>query len=126
MVPKKLLSVLAILFVCGCGSAHTGRMQQSTDAGVTLREANYKIVKAGARGSSYGFNLLGFIPITTPKYADAKNDLYDDVKQPLEGRSIALANQTEDRSTIWLLLFSLPKIVVTADVIEFNPTPAPR
>ncbi len=126
MVPKKLICVLAVLFLWGCASQHTGRMQQSTDAGVTLREATYKIVKAGARGSSYGFSLFGFIPITTPKYANAKSDLYDSVGQPLEGRSIALANQTEDRSSIWLLLFSLPKIVVTADVIEFNPTAAPK
>lgn len=126
MVPKKLLSVLAIMFVCGCASQHNGRMAQSTDAGVTLREANYKIVKAGARGTSRGFNLFGFIPITTPKYANAKSDLYDSVGQPLEGRSIALANQTEDRSTVWLLLFSLPKIVITADVIEFNPSASPR
>ncbi len=126
MGAKKVVCVLAVLFVCGCASQHVGRMQQSTDAGVTLREANYKIVKAGARGSSYGFNLFGFIPIVTPKYANAKSDLYDSVGQPLEGRSIALANQTEDRSSIWLLLFSLPKIVVTADVIEFNPTVAPK
>ena len=126
MVARKLLCLMAALFVSGCADMHTGRMQQSTDAGVTLREANYKIIKAGASGSSYGFNLFGFIPITTPKYANAKHDLYDSVGQPLEGRAIALANQTEDRSTIWLLLFTLPKIAITADVIEFNPSPAPR
>lgn len=126
MVPKKFFCVLAILFVCGCSSMHSGGMQQSTDAGVTLREANYKIVKAGARGTSRGFYLLGFIPITTPKYANAKSSLYRSVGQPLEGRSIALANQTEDRSTVWLLLFSLPKIVITADVIEFNPSAPQR
>ena len=126
MVPKRLICVLAMLFVCRCASMESGRMTQSTDAGVTLREANYKIIKAGARGTSRGFYLFGFLPITTPKYANAKSDLYDSVGQPLEGRSIALANQTEDRSTVWLLLFSLPKIVVTADVIEFNPSASPR
>lgn len=123
---KRFSFVMAVLFFCGCASVGGGRMTQSTETGVTLKEGNYKIVKAGARGTSYGFNLLGFIPITHPRYANAKISLYKSVGEPLEGRSIALANQTEDRSTLYLLLFSLPKVTITADVIEFNPSPPQR
>ncbi len=120
---KRLSFVLVILFVCGCASMGGGRMTQSTETGVTLKEGNYRIVKAGARGTSYGFYLFGFIPIAHPRYANAKVSLYKSVGETLEGRSIALANQTEDHSTLYLLLFSLPKVTITADVIEFNPSP---
>jgi hypothetical protein len=33
---------------------------------------------------------------------------------------VALTNKTEDRSTWYLILFSIPEITVTADVIEFT------
>lgn len=64
---------------------------------------------------------IGFIPIASPSYANAKKDFYASVKEPLEGSPVALANQTEDHRAIYLMLFSLPKIVLSADVIEFNP-----
>jgi hypothetical protein len=125
MITKRpVFLLLATLLVSGCVSAGgAGRMMQSTEAGVVLKESNYKILKTGAKGSSYGFKLLGFIPITSPSYADAKKELYESVNEPLEGRAVALANQTEDHKTIYLILFSLPKIVLSADVIEFNPPP---
>jgi hypothetical protein len=36
------------------------------------------------------------------------------------GRSVALANQTEDVSSLNLIVFSIPKVTITADVIEFT------
>ena len=92
-------------------------MDQSTGTGVVLKSNNYKVLKAGARGDSYGFYLLGLI-----SYADAKYDLYDGIGHKLEGRSIALANQTEDTSTVYLILFSFPRITITADIVEFHQT----
>ena len=78
------------------------------------------MIKAGAIGHSSGFKLLGIIPFASPNYAEAKTDLYKSVGEPLTGRSVALANQTEDRSSIYLILFSIPKVTITADVIEFT------
>ena len=40
-------------------------------------------------------------------------------KTHTSGRSTALANVTEDRSMMFFLLFSLPRLTITADVIEF-------
>lgn len=122
---KKHVAVLFVgaLLLAGCGS--TGSMPQSTGTDVSLRGNNYKIVKAGARGESSGFYLLGFIPIVSPNYADAKSSLYQSVGQSLEGRSVALANQTHDRSTLYVILFSIPKITITADIVEFNAGAAP-
>ena len=78
------------------------------------------MIKAGAVGRSYGFRfLLGIIPITAPSTAAAREDLYNSLGQPVTGKSVALVNVVEDRSTTWLLLFSVPKVVITGDVVEF-------
>ena len=110
--------VLTLLSV-GCSSQGDFR-GQSTGTGVTLAENNYKIIKAGAKGESRGFRLFGIIPFVSPNYAEAKADLYASVGESLVGRSAALANQTEDKSSIYVVLFSLPKVTITADVIEFT------
>jgi hypothetical protein len=113
-----LASCFAALFIASCSS--TGSLPQSTGTAVSLQGNNYKVVKAGAKGESNGFYLLGIIPIVSPNYADAKADLYYTSGELMEGRSIALANQTEDRSTLYLILFSVPRITITADIIEFT------
>lgn len=106
------------LFLGGCAN-NQGEFKQTTGTGVSLGKSNYKVVKAGVRGESTGFKLLGIIPFSSPNYADAKASLYASVGENLTGRSIALANQTEDRSSIYLILFSIPKVTLTADIIEF-------
>lgn len=111
--------MLFLILLSGCVAERSGSMPQSTATEVSLKEDNYKVLKAGARGSSVGFYLLGIIPIVSPNYADAKSDLYGSVGHQIEGRSVALANQTQDSSTIYVILFSIPKIVVTADIVEF-------
>jgi len=71
-------------------------------------------------GKSWGFRLLGIIPLASPEYSMAKKRLYDSVGETLNGKAVALANQTEDRSLMYLILFSVPKLTLTADVIEFT------
>ena len=107
------------IFSVGCTTSQGDLRGQRTDTGVSLAENNYKIIKAGAKGESQGFNLL-FLSLVSPNYAEAKSKLYTDIGIPLEGRSVALANQTEDRSCINLIIFSIPKVTITADVIEFT------
>lgn len=116
--PSTILVLTALLFT-GCVSQ--GEMKHAgTGTGVQLTGNNYRVIKAGASGESTGFYLLGFIPIVSPSYADAKSDLYGNVGRALEGRSVALANQTEDRSSLYLVIFSIPKVKISADVIEFT------
>lgn len=113
-------SVAILLLAAGCASSRVENTTPSTQTQVNLNQANYKVIKAGAVGHSYGFRfLLGIIPISAPSTADARADLYRNVGQPVNGKSIALVNTMEDRSTTWLILFSIPKIVVTGDVVEF-------
>jgi hypothetical protein len=103
----------------GCSSV--GDMRGgSTGTDVQLNQKNYKLIRAGAMGHSYGFRLLGILPFDSPTAADAKADLYKSIGQDLTGRAVALANETQDRSSLYLILFSIPRITYTADVIEFT------
>ncbi|MFH0784872.1 MAG: DUF6567 family protein [Pseudomonadota bacterium] len=112
--------MLCLIVFCITSCSSTGSMQQSTGTNVSLQGNNYKVVKAGAKGESSGFYLFGIIPLFSPNYADAKANLYYSSGELFEGRSIALTNQTQDRSTLYLILFSVPRITVTADIIEFT------
>ena len=106
----------------GCASSKVAVTSPSTSTGVALNGKNYRLIKGGAEGQSYGFRFLGAIPLASPHYADARHALYKSVEanEPLAGRSIALANTMEDRSLLYFILFSAPKVTVTADVIEFT------
>jgi hypothetical protein len=110
--------LLSLIILTGCAST-PNTLPHSTSDSVSLNRGNYKVVKAGAKGVSTGFNLL-FIPFGSPTYADAKADLYKKLGQNTEGRSIALVNQTSDTGGAWFVLFSFPNITITADVIEFT------
>jgi hypothetical protein len=117
-LPHALLLLTATL-LGGCSS--TGEFKgQTTGTAVNLQQKNFKVLKAAAKGESSGFKLLGLIPFASPTYAQAKVDLYNSVGESLAGRAVALANQTEDKSSTYLILFSIPKITITADVIEFT------
>ena len=104
----------------GCAFSKVDSRGQSTATAVALNGKNYRLIKPGARGQSYGFRLLGVIPLSSPNFASARESLYASVKEPLTGRAVALANQLEDKSTLYLILFSVPKVTITADVIEFT------
>jgi hypothetical protein len=115
-----LATIAALLCIAtGCASSRV-QLGQSTATSVSLSADNYQLIQAGAKGVSYGFRLFGVLPIASPHYADAKQDLYAAVSEPLRGRAVALANEMEDKSTLYLILFSVPKVTVTADVIEFT------
>ena len=116
---KVVLSSVFCVSAVGC-VASKGEFRQHTGTEVRLDSNNYKVVKAGVRGESTGFKLLGLISLAAPSYADAKAALYQNTGENLTGRSIALANQTEDSSGVNLLIFQIPKVTITADVVEFN------
>jgi hypothetical protein len=80
-------------------------------------------VKDGAIGTSCGFKVLGIFPITSASASKARAHLYRDLGLDLRGKSTALTDVTQDRTTFYLILFSIPKVTVQADVIEYiNPT----
>jgi len=118
-IPVLILVLSVIVLFAGCASEGEFK-HNAANVDVKLESNNYQMVKAGATGHSTGFYLLGFIPFCSPTYSEAKADLYNSINEPLKGRAIALANQTEDRGGLYVILFSLPKVTITADVLEFT------
>jgi hypothetical protein len=108
-----------ILAASGCSSTRFVTPPQTTTTAVALNAKNYRLIKAGATGTSCGFRLLGILPFSSPHHSTARSKLYASVDQPLTGKAVALTNELEDRSTLYLILFSVPKLTITADVIEF-------
>jgi len=123
MVRGKLFVAL-VLAALALGCTSTGATYEAQQATrVDLTNANYKVVKSGAVGTSYGFKLFGFLTFSSPSYARAMNDVRK--QAPMEGKPTAVTNVTQDSSVIWCLLFTLPKITLTADIVEFTNAAAP-
>jgi len=116
---KYFLVVLALVTLpLGC-STREARYDAQQATRVDLTHANYTVLKAGAVGKSSGFRLLG-IELISPSAVTAMKRLRS--QAPMEGKSTAVANMVQEESSIWLLLFSIPKITITADIIEFTDT----
>jgi hypothetical protein len=105
----------AFSFFTGCASV--GNLPYGGSTTTDLTKNNFRMIKSNVRGEDTGFSLFGLIPIVSPSYADAMRSLHFNVD--MEGRATALANVAQDRSVLYLILFSIPKITVTADIIEF-------
>ena len=119
---KSLGAVIALasaLFVSGCSSSRTEMNVPSTQTMVNLNQNNYRTIKTGAVGTSYGFRLLGIIPFANPSVSKARANLYKDLGIKLEGKPVTLANTTSDRSTVYILICSFPCVTVQGDVVEF-------
>ena len=109
--------LLVTLLAVGCTS--TGTFPQTSGRQVDLSRKNFRVVKANAIGSSSGFKLLGFIPFAAPTYSKAMSQLYQKAGLT-EGKAQTLTNVTQERSSLYLLLFSIPKLTIRADIIEFT------
>lgn len=113
--------LLALLMI-STGCSRVGTFPHSSGTEVDLTKKNFRVVKANAVGSSSGFALLGIIPFAQPSYTSAMSDLYDDAGIE-EGTAQALVNVTQERSSLYLILFSIPRLTVRADIIEFVDDP---
>jgi hypothetical protein len=109
-----LLGLLVVSFGC----ANRGVVPYPTGTQVELTRKNYRIVKSNALGRSSGFSFLGVIPILPPRQTNAMSDLYSRAGLS-EGKAQALVNVIQEKSTLYLILFSVPRLTVRADVVEF-------
>jgi len=89
---------------------------------VALSGNNYFIVRTNVTGKSKGFKLLGFITIKGASSSQAMARLYAKAEVQ-EGHPQALANVIHERSSMYLILFSIPKAKIRADLIEFREPP---
>jgi hypothetical protein len=116
---KVIICALLVLLLAFGGCSGKGVFRVSSGTQVDLSRKNYRVVKSNAVGSSSGFKLLGIIPFASPSYTSAMSDLYKDAKVQ-DGSANALVNVTQEESGIYLILFSIPKLTVRADIIEFT------
>lgn len=115
MLLSFLFSTSIILSSCSSPSG----LSHGTGTQVDLGKKNYRVIKSNAVGASWGFWLLGVIPVIPTSQTEAITDMCE--KSSLkEGTAQAYINVAEEKSTIYLILFSLPKLSVRADIVEFT------
>jgi len=112
------LLLLAVLVIAVAGCASTGAFPHASTTQVSLSQSNYLVVKSNAIGTSSGLKLLGLLPLASPRYTTAMSSLYNNASVK-EGRAYALANVIQERSSTFFIFFTVPKLTVRADVIEF-------
>jgi len=117
MIRNGLVLGLILVFLTGCASV--GQFTTNTETNVQLSENNYRVVAANAIGRSYGFKLLRFIDIISPTYTRALSRLHKKAGL-VEGKAQALANIVKEESSLDLIVFSIPRVTVRADVVEFT------
>ncbi len=119
---KVFLAAAVALVAIGCTTISV--LPQHGEVRTILDRANYRVIKANVRGEDTGFALLGFIPIISPSVADATDRVMEQVDS--EGRAIALVNVAQQRNVLYLILFSLTRVEVRADIIEFTENAPPQ
>jgi len=126
-----LLTFLAIAALCGgcasgsalsvaslMGSPNASALEIHNNTDVRLQEKNFLVIRTNVMGQSSGFSLLGVLTIVPPKFTEAMNRLSTQAEmQP--GRPQTLANLVMEKNSSYFILYSLPRISLRADVIEF-------
>jgi hypothetical protein len=125
---KSILKLVVLGSLCaGCAlplpglSASGGGGQQQEIKNITtveLSKGNFRIVKTNIRGTDWGINLLGILPIVSPDYTKAISQLYRS-GAVTEGKSQAIVNILQQHTAPFFILFSIPRISFRADVVEF-------
>jgi hypothetical protein len=132
---QKIIALLGVvLLATGCAaisalpvspgalssSINTPNPDLHSQTSVTLQEANFVVVKTNLVGQAKGFSLLGVLSIVPAKFTRAMDRLY--VQAAIEtGKPQALAQVVVEKSSVYLILFSIPSVSIRADVVEFVP-----
>ncbi len=122
VIAFSLLAFISLMSGCSTTKFEPGA---STQTVVGINQANYQVIHAGATGTSYGFRFLGIFPFANASASQARANLYKHLDVSPQGKSIALINTTQDKGGLYLILFSLPRIVVQGDVIQYITAPSP-
>ncbi len=115
------LSALPLGSVLGSPNSSALQIYNTTEA--RLQERNFIVIKTNLIGESKGFSLLGILPIVPAKFTKAMSRLYAQAEmQP--GRPQTIVNLIMEQESTYLILFSIPRTSIRADLIEFIPANA--
>ncbi len=93
---------------------------QVTDlTSIRLDQDNFEVVRTNVVGRSKGFSLLGLITIWPATLTKATQQLYANAQLDL-GRAQTPAHLIVERSSSYWILFGIPRVDVSADIIEFR------
>jgi hypothetical protein len=131
---QKLIALLALaLLAGGCASVATlpstfGSLNPNTSAleihsqtEVKLTEGNFIVAKTNVVGQARGFSLLGIITVVPARFQTAMDRLYTKAEMQ-SGRAQTLGNVIMEKTSAYWILFSIPRVSVRADVVEFTPS----
>jgi len=112
---------LILLFIAGCVSS-TRNLSNYTEINVDLSKRNFRVVKPNLIGESYGFRLLGIIPIVSTSYNRAMTDLSSqaNISTNISATEKTVLVGTVEETHTFLILFSVPKLTIRADLIELS------
>jgi hypothetical protein len=119
MMKKLVRTFLAVALVgASLGCTGIGLLQHATTTQTQLTKKNFRIVKTSVRGESSGFSLfMGLVPIVPATYTEAMTALHEAAE--IDGKAAALVNVAQDSTQLNLILFTIPTVTITADVVEF-------
>lgn len=115
----------ALLSSCSQSSygptTHSGDRNRTSD--VAIDRSDCKLILGRAVGTDAGFDLLGFIPLKSPSESIAVDKMYENARQrgaQPEGNSRTFANTSIERTYRYYVLFGIPGIRSTGDLVEFG------
>ena len=128
---------LCVVLTMLVGCASSGRFNSTNLTNVELSESNFRVVAINVYGEAstdylFGFSAaqggemltIAFIPLGGDRllYKVALENLWRNFEQihgNIEGRSLALINVRFDSDALNAIVFTIPRISVRSDFIEF-------
>lgn len=127
---KRIISLTAAAvaaLLSSCTQTGIGPTSLSGDRGgtqaVSIDRSDCKLVLGRAVGTDTGFSLLGFIPLKSPSESIAVDKMYENARQrgaQPEGNSRTFVNTSIERTNQYYVLFGIPCIRSTGDLVEFT------
>jgi len=132
------ISVCVLIAAMFAGCASTGMFTASNLTEVQLQKDNFIIVARNVSGEAEAGYIFGSsfslgmmtntvavlrVSGTGMLYKEALEDLwknYEAVHGPVEGKKLALVNVRYDADALNLFLYTRPKVMIRADVVEFT------
>jgi len=133
-----LVVLFAVFALSAFGCASSGMFPSTNVTEVQLQRGNFKIVARNVSGEAEAGYLVGSsfslgiytntlavyrISGTGMLYKEALENLwknYEATNGPVEGKSLALINVRYDSEALNLIVYTQPKVMIRADVIEFT------
>jgi len=104
----------------GTLNPNTSSLEIHNQTDVKLTEGNFVVVKTNVVGQARGFALLGFITMFPARFETAMDRLYTKAEMQ-SGKAQTLGNVIMEKTSAYWILFSIPRVTVRADLVEFTP-----